>query len=199
MSKIIEINLLPEGLKLKAKGKNIGAGLTGLKPKYFLYIIPLIFGILLCVHIYLSVTTIIKNTQLSALNNKWQKSQPQRKALEDFNKEYSVVSEYTLALQKLIQGKINWAQKMNKLSLDLPSGVWFNEISISGGNLVLQGSVVSLEKQEMALIKGFIDNLKNDPGFFGDFNNLDLSSVQDKAMGGYNIVDFVLQGALKNK
>ncbi len=199
MSKIIEIDLLPEELKSGHKAKKAGAGLVALEPKYFLYLIPSIFGILICVHIYLAAITMVKNSQLSVLNNKWQRREPQRNELEGFNKEYATVSEYASALERLMQERVNWAQKLNKLSLDLPSGVWFNEISVSKDNFLLQGSVFSLGKQEMGLIKNFIDNLKNDPVFFSDFNNLELNSVQDKKIGGYDIVDFVLQGALKNK
>lgn len=194
--KMIEINLLPEELKAKPKAKKFG---VGIEIKYFLYLIPFIIGLLICVHIYLAILNITKNSQLRSLNNKWQELQPQRKILEDFNKEYAILSEDAAAIQQLTKQRINWAEKLNKLSVNLPSGIWFNEISISSGNFILQGSVVSLQKEELSLINKLIDSLKNDTAFFKDFGNLELSSVQKKIIGGYDIADFVLQGTLKSK
>jgi len=193
---MIEINLLPEELKAKSKAKKFG---VGIEIKYFLYLIPFVVGLLICVHIYLAILNITKNNQLRTLNNKWQELQPQRKILEDFNKEYAILSEDAAAIQQLTKQRINWAEKLNKLSVNLPSGIWFNEISIFSRDFTLQGSVVSLQKEELSLINKLIDSLKNDTTFFKDLNNLELSSVQKKIIGGYDIADFILQGTLKSK
>ena len=193
---MIEINLLPEELKVTLKRKITG---FGIELKYFLYLIPFIFGILICAHIYLTILIIAKNSQLYILNKKWQSLEPQRKTLENFNKEYAIFSQDALAIKELTEQRINWSQKLNKLSLDLPSGIWFNEISVLGKDFILQGSVVSLQKEEMSLIKKLIDNLKNDPDFFKDFNTLELSLAQKKTIGSYEVVDFILTGTIKSK
>ena len=198
---MIEINLLPEELKTKTKSKKpaAAAGPFIFEAKYILYIIPLVFGILICVHIYLGLAYFVNTGQLRQLNNKWQGFAPQRKELAVFNTEYAAISEDAKAIQQISQSRINWAQKLNLLSLGLPSGVWYNEISITANDLILQGSVVALQKEELTLINKLISNLKNDPVFFNNFNNLELSSVQKKTLGAYDIADFVLQGALKSK
>lgn len=192
---MIEINLLPEELKFKPR--KIG---FAFEKKQILLILPLILGVLICVHIYLAASFITKNNQLRLLNNRWKSLEPQRKELENFNKEYGIESADTLILiQRLLSQRINWSEKLNKLSLYLPSGIWFNEISITPNGFTLQGSVISLAQDEMGLINRFFDSLKNDSKFFGDFNNMELTSVQKKIIGGYDITDFVLQGALKIK
>jgi Tfp pilus assembly protein PilN len=192
---MIEINLLPEELKVKTRR----IGVT-FEKKQILLILPFILGTLICVHIYLAALFITKNNQLRLLNNRWKDLEPQRKELEDFNKEYGIESADTLILiQRLLSQRINWSEKLNKLSLHLPSGIWFNEISITSDGFTLQGSVISLAKDEMGLINRFFDSLKNDSSFFGDFSNMELTSVQKKIIGGYDITDFVLQGALKIK
>lgn len=193
---MIEINLLPEELKSKTKVKITGAGL---EVKHFLYLIPFVLGILISVHIYLGVLSIIKNNQLRVLNNKWRILEPQRKILDNFNKEYAAVSEDATAIKQLAQQRINWAENLNKLSLYLPSGIWFNEISISQKDFVLEGSVVSLQKDELGLVNKWINNLKNDRDFFKDFSAIELSSVQKKTIGTYDVVDFILTGTLKSK
>jgi len=194
---MIEINLLPQELKPEPQSKKIG--ITGPRLRQFLGLIPLIFGILLCIHLYLFAVTIVKSSQFNILNNKWQKFEPQRKMLESFNKEYALLYEDALVSQQLLRERIAWSGKLNKLSLALPSGIWFNEISVTPKDLTLKGSIVSLQSQEMNLIKIFMDNLKKDTVFFKDFSNLELGSVQRKTIGGYDIVDFILAGTLKTK
>lgn len=193
--------MLPEELKAKTKSKKplAPAGPFVLEAKYILYILPLVFGILICTHIYLGLVYFVKTGQLRQLSNKWQSLEPQRKELDVFNSEYAVISENSKAIQQLSQTRVNWAQKLNLLSLGLPSGVWYNEISVSANDFILQGSVVALQKEELTLINKLISNLKNEPAFFKDFHNLELSSVQKRTIGGYDIADFVLQGALKSK
>ena len=189
---MIEINLLPEELKIKKE-----KAAKAIKSRQVLYFIPLIFIILIIIHIYLLSLLIVKNFQLSALNNKWQQLQPQKKKLEDFKGEYQTLSQDDNAIKQFTSQRIIWSAKLNKLSLNLPSGTWFREMSVSGKVLTLRGSVVALQKEEMDLINKFIDNLKKDRDFFKDFNNLELTSVQRKIIGGYDVTDFILVSTSK--
>jgi Tfp pilus assembly protein PilN len=189
---MIEINLLPGELKFRAKK-------ISLELNYFLYLIPVVFGIVICVHIYLAALNITKSYQFSALNNKWKKIELQRKELEDFKNEHDLLSADAEIIQQLIAQRINWSEKLNKLSLNLPSGIWFNEMVLTRKDFTLKGSVISLQKEEFSLINKFINNLKNDAAFFKDFNNLELSSAQKRVVGGYDISDFILIGTLREK
>jgi len=196
---MIEINLLPEELKAKPKSPKTSFSGFSITREYFIYLPVLIFGILICTHIYLTIVFLAKSQGLRILENKWKQLEPQRKTLEDFNKEYAIFTQDSQTIQQLTGQRVIWSEKLNKLSLNLPSGIWFNEISITSRDFTLRGSVVSLQQQEMDLIKKFIDNLKDDAVFFGNFTNLELSSMQRRIIGGYDILDFVLVGTLKDK
>lgn len=186
---------MPEELKTNIKkGKKLG-----IRPEQLIHLIPLAFGILISVHIYLSAAGVIKHYRYNALDKKWKKLQPEREMLNNFKSQYDVLSSNTQAIQQLNSRRLTWSEKLNKLSLDLPSGIWFNEILVSPAELVVKASVISLQKEELGLINKFIDNLKNDAGFFRDFNNLELSSIQRRLIGGYDIVDFILTGKLKSR
>lgn len=189
---MIEINLLPEELKIKKE-----KAAKAIKSRQVLYFIPLIFLVLIITHAYLISSLVVKSLQLRALNNKWQQLQPQKKKLEDFKGEYQTLSQDDNTIKQFTSQRIIWSAKLNKLSLNLPPGTWFREISVNGKNFALRGSVVSLQKEEMDLINKFIDNLKKDRDYINDFNNLELTSVQTKIIGGYDVTDFVLLGALK--
>ncbi|MCG2714203.1 MAG: PilN domain-containing protein [Candidatus Omnitrophica bacterium] len=201
---MIEINLLPEELRVKIKTKSAEYS-TVTKPaafsqeQLFVYAIPILLFVLVCAHIYFAVISISKNNQLVALNRKWVELAPQKKGVDEFNNEYSAVSQDASLAQLLTGKRILWAEKLNKLSLNLPSGVWFNEITINAKDIVIQGSVISFAKEEVNLINKLLENLKEDSEFSKDFVSFELSNVKKKNVGGYDIADFILTGALKVK
>ncbi len=193
---MIKINLLSKETKA---GAGQGEAVFSLAAKYLRWIIPLALSLLVITHICLAVLAGIRVGQLHKLNKKWEGLASQRKALEDFNKEHTGVFEDAKFLRQALAQRINWAEKLNSLSLYLPSGVWFREITVSSKALVINGSVVSLQKEEITLIKKFTDNLKNDSRFFRDFVSLELGTVQTRSIAGYDVYDFVLTGALRSQ
>lgn len=189
---MIEINLLPGELKAKTKKKA-----EGLKSRQFLYIIPFIFAIFLLIHIFLFAVFVIRSSQLTMLKNKWNSFQPRMKDLEAFRQEYAIASGTAQILQNLVSQRVNWSVKLGKLSLYLPSGVWFTELNFLNKDFSLRASVISLQKEEFAVINKFMQSLKADPDFSKEFAKLELGSVQQRNIGGYDIIDFTLSGNLR--
>ena len=201
---MIAINLLPEELRVKVKARGpeqvIVKSSTGFNPdQLFIYAIPALLGIFVLVHLYFAVLIIFKNNQLVSLNQKWLKMEPEKKVLDEFNKEFSPASGDASITQALTNQRTLWAQKLNKLSLNLVAGVWFNDISINSKNITIQGSVISLKKEEVSLINKLLDNLKADAEFSKDFSGFELSNIQKRNIEGYDVADFVFTGALKTK
>ncbi|MDD5476640.1 MAG: PilN domain-containing protein [Candidatus Omnitrophica bacterium] len=201
---MIEINLLPQELRVKTKEKApqqvILTTITGFnRDKLFIYAIPVLLGLFVLAHFYFAVISIAKGGQLASLKRKWTALEPQKKIVDEFNQQYSLTSQDASLTQLLTSQRILWAQKLNKLSLNLPAGVWFNDISLVKQNLTIQGSVISLKMEELNLINKLLDSLKADNGFFKDFAGLELSSVQKRSIGSYDVADFVLTGTLKSK
>jgi len=201
---MIEINLLPQELRVKTKEKApeqvIVTTTTGFSlNKLFIYAIPVLLAGFVLVHLYVAVISIAKGGKLVSLEHKWINLGPQKKILDEFNQQYSAASQDAGLAQLLTGQRILWAQKLNKLSLNLPSGVWFNDLSLSKQNFTIQGSVISLQKEELSLINKLLDNLKSDKEFFKDFLNFELTNVQKRPVGTYDIADFVLTGVLKTK
>jgi len=201
---MIEINLLPEELRVKTRIKNVEHE-AGAKPaafsqdQLFIYAIPAILGLFILLHFYFAVIAISKNSQLVSLNRKWLNLAAQKKAVDEFNSEFSSNLQDTSVLAQLNRQKIAWSQKLNKLSLNLPSGVWFNEITINAKDIIIQGSVVSLQMEEVGLINKLLENLKSDSEFSKDIAFFELSNVQKRNVGGYEVADFILTGVLKTK
>ncbi len=186
---MIEINLLPEDLKQKAKSKS-----SSFELKYLLLLIPLFFAVIILLHLYLGVTALVKAGQVSVLTGKLKQLQPQMQELDNFNKGSAAQSSDDQIVQQFLSQRIYWSLKLNKLSEYVPDGIWFNNLSIGSKEFLLAASVVSLQKEEMSLINKFISNLNADKDFMKDFSSLELSSVQKRAKGSYEIIDFVLRG-----
>jgi len=189
---MIEINLLPEEQRAAKKS-------AGIDPKLFLFAAPAVLVIFILAHVYVTSRLLVNKFQLTGLEANWKKLEPQRKQLEVLRREYDVSLEDAKMMQDIIGKRINWSEKLNKMSLNLPSGIWFTEISLSSKDLSLKASAVSLQKEEVNLINRYIDNLKKDENFSRDFSGLDLGSVQRKTIGGYDVVDFTLSGKIKEK
>jgi Tfp pilus assembly protein PilN len=187
---MIEINLLPQELRLKERRLEFA-------PVGLLYLAPLLFGILITAHIYLAVSGIIAGYQFRKLSGKWSELEPQRKVVESASKEYAGFTQDVVALQQLLKERVSWAEKLNSLSLNLPAGIWFNEIQLSGKDLVLKGCVFSLTKQELSQINKFLDNLKADKNFIGDLMSLQLGPMQKASIGSYEVTDFSISGKVK--
>lgn len=184
---MLEINLLPEELQKKNKS-------TGIETEYFLYIGQWLLSIFLAVHIILGGLWIFKTLQLKILNYQWVKLTPQRKILASLKGSASASAEAHMTGQR-----ISWAEKLDKLSEYLPSGIWFNNLSLTTQELSLKCSVISLSKEEMLLINQFISDLKKDNSFYKDFAKIELGAMAKKMYGSYEVLDFLLTFPLKGK
>ncbi len=201
---MIEINLLPEESRVKTKEKASGqmvikSGSAFNPDQLFIYAIPVILVLLVLAHLYFGVISVSKNGSLASLNRKWIELGPQKKVLDEFSSEYSASSQDAGLTQLLIKQRVLWADKLNKLSLNLPAGVWFNDITLAKQSLTIQGSVISLKMDELNLINKLLDSLKADNEFFKDFASLELSNVQRRTVDSYDITDFILQGTLRTR
>jgi hypothetical protein len=201
---MVEINLLPEELKIKTKGKNseqaiVKNPLGMIQDQVFIYAIVATLTVFILAHFYFAVLLVSKNGKLVSLNRKWLDSSVQKKSLDEFNQEFSTVSQDAGLIGQLSRQRMLWAQKLNELSLYLPSGIWFNSIVFNTDTLTINGSVISLQKEEVVLINRLLESLKTASEFSKDFSGFELSSVQKRNLGGYDISDFVLVGSLKVK
>ena len=187
---------MPEDLKTQPKKNSFT---VGSQIQLIIYGALLAVSILVILNLYLLISNTLAGGELKALNSKWVNLETQRKTLDVFQKEKSVFASNDKLMQQILVNRISWSEKMNKLSLKLPSGVWFNELVANRKELVIKGSMFSTEKQEVFSLNKFVDDLKADPKFSKEFEKIEISSLQRKRIGGYDVVDFVLSAKLKIK
>lgn len=206
---MIEINLLPEELK-KKKGKKIRQlelSLPKISHKPVLIGVGAIFAL-----VYLGVLTFstLKNHSLNKLNTEWKSLQKQKEVLDKLKADIKDLETKNTSMGELVNNRFIWSAKLNQISDCLPEGVWLNSFSISKtkiagrkkgrgaeasnfNTLEFRGSAAIPEGDEMLAIGKFIKNLKDDPSFIKDFENIELSSVQSTTSGKIEILDFTIR------
>ncbi len=195
---MIEINLLPEELRAKTRKavSNAPAG-KGFDPTYLVYAVPVVIAVLLVTHFYLGLVSFSLQGRSRTLNKEWSGLESQRQKIVSFKSETEVNSQDAMIIDELTNKSIRWSEKLNRLSQDLPPGVWFNDIAISRKNLEIKASVFSLDSNGVDLINRFLYNLKNDKAFFKDFISVETGNMVTKKLGSYEVMDFTLSGVLK--
>lgn len=194
---MIEINLLPEEQRTKPKKAVVAAG-QGMDPTYLVYIVPIVIAVLLVVHIYLGYSSFNQQGRFSKLNKEWAGLEGQRQKIGSFKAESESSSQDAQIIDELVNKSVHWSQKLNLLSLNLPPGLWFNQITINRKSLEIKASVFSLESNGVDLINKFLFSLKSEKDFFKDFLNLEAGNMQTKKIGSYEVMDFTITGALKS-
>jgi hypothetical protein len=190
---MLEINLLPEELRLKIQ-RSQPSSVDNL-----VYILPGILFIIVIVHAYLGLVYLTRNQVLAGLERTWKTLEPQRQEVLGLKSELSAESSDAKLVQGFLAKRVLAAPKLNALSLDLQPGIWFNDVTFGAKDLVVRASIVSLKMDEMDEINTFLENLKNDAKFSADFSSIEVGSVQRKTVGSYDVVDFVLTAAIAPK
>ncbi|MDO8603391.1 MAG: PilN domain-containing protein [Candidatus Omnitrophota bacterium] len=186
---MIEINLLPEGLRKKKTELSFNLNIEAEKLKFL--IVGGAIGILIFIIIALSLGSFIMDAQIKKLLARENNFSGKISHIDSVNKEIAVLKSKMTALDQLTKRKFLWTEKLNQLSDLILPGIWFTHIYTDNENrLIIEGSVVSKSEEAMAFVGKFMKNLKDDQVFFKDFSNIKLESVQRRNKEERDIVEF---------
>lgn len=187
---MIEINLLPE--KLKSEKDN-----TTFLKEWFFDIFVVVVALLVFFHFSCAIVILIKKRQYRVMNQQWMIKLPEIEKSRVWKEENKIATQASQDMTKLSQQRIIFSRKLKLMSEFLPEGIWFNRLQIKQKDFRLEGSVVSLEKEQMSLLRIFLEQLKKENMFFADFRRLELGPVKMRQLSGYQVMDFSLEGTLK--
>jgi Tfp pilus assembly protein PilN len=149
------------------------------------------------------------NKELAALGPQQKESEELKAHLSSLNKKFAMVNSLT-------SSSLLWSKKLYDLSESMIDGVWLTSLSLASETqaqpvsfpsqpgavmqqpaanemMVLQGCAVSSAQGEEAAIVGkFINSLKSHKGFSADFDDIKLASIQRKAMGKTEAMEFTI-------
>lgn len=156
-------------------------------------------GILILLIMFLLIGSLIRRCQTTRLLKKERLIAQQASEVEAVNKKINILNSKMAALDGVTKRKFLWAQKLNQLSgLALP-GIWFTHIyTDSESRFIIEGSVISRREEAMAIVGKFMKDISEDEGFFKDFTNIKLESIQRKILDDRDVVDFKIALYMNN-
>ncbi len=185
---MITINLLP--ISLRRSEKRIGLPTNFPYKAYLLGVIAL----LIFLHIGLISLAIVKKVQIMAMRSTWNKMEPQSKETAAIRKEIKDIESKSAVIKSAVTRNASLTEMLSSLNVSVPRGLWLESFAYGDSGLVIQGSVVSLEQNEMTIIGKFLQDLKANKVFQSVFSKIELSSVQRRTIKAYDVVDFVFIG-----
>ncbi|HAJ57810.1 MAG TPA: hypothetical protein DCL35_08655 [Candidatus Omnitrophica bacterium] len=188
---MITINLLPFSQRKTERRISLPTNFP-----YKIYLFAIV-AILLFLHLSFFSLAVIKKIQTMGLQGAWSKMEPESKESAAIRKEIKESEARANTLKGVFARKASLTEILSGLNLSVPRGLWLESFSFGDEGLVIQGSVVSLEQNEMTLIGKFLQDLKNNKVFQSVFSKIELSSVQRRTVKTYDVVDFVFTGDFK--
>lgn len=186
---MIEINLLPEELRKKEERINILAEL------------PIQRGAIIFVILFFILQG-LASAYAFYLFSHFKTMKAESVALMTANKEIAARKTSILLIKKriekadtVIRRPLYWSSFLNALSDSVTKGVWLNGLSVidegKTSRLKLNGSVVG-KGEETAYAGKFIKELKSNLAFNELFDEIELSTINQKKIKDFDVYDFVI-------
>lgn len=193
---MININLIPPHLWQRRKSRLLGRLNIPLE-----IIIGCGAGLLMLlalIHILLLLLNVRKLAYHQILKGKWEAMAPDKQNVDSVINEMRAVQGKYKAIEDIVtKGGVSWAQKLNLLSDNLPRGMWFNKLVLDDDMLLVEGSAISRDTNEIINVHRLTVALKENEEFMRDFVDLELGSIQRRKIKNVEIADFVITMRLK--
>lgn len=194
---MIEINLLPEALRVKKKRVLTLPNLP---------LIPIGIGIavfLIIIHLILITGIQVKKMVFSSLNGKFSSLSDSSFSAEALEVKLKDVSSKVGIVENILNSRFHMAKKLNDLSDSVVSGIWLKDIEVKKEevpfekrdvkeSLAIEGSSIISGAGADGFIGKFVNSLKENASFSADFDEIELSSVERAKIKGTEIMNFVI-------
>ncbi len=190
---MIEINITPKHLRKKQKNRILASSVFHFSREALIGLIGGLLVFLFSIHFILQMMVFAKYTQYKRNQKQWARILPEKQKADIIIFELRDLQEKIKSIEKVrTEKRILWSQKLNEISDTLPRGVWLNKMSVNQTVLLIDGSVVSKSKDEMASVSSFASNLKNNSKFMQGLKSLELGSMQRRQIKAVDLADFII-------
>jgi hypothetical protein len=212
---MIELNLMPRNMRAidsKKKKASFDFKIPNIPP------VPVIIGVIAVIiisQIMLGLVSLVQKGQLSRISEEIADIASQQAIAAALKREVDELSSKFTAIEGLTQGSLVWSKKLYDLSNAMIDGIWLSSLLLnvetpraisqaytaagrpqdadSRQTLVLTGFAISSSRaEETAAVGKFIESLKKNEGFFRDFDDIKLSSIQRESYGNTDVMGFTL-------
>ena len=206
---MIEINLLPEELRKKEKIK------LDLPEVLVFKILSVILIVVISAQILLSTFAVYQKIEFMRTKKAAETLISEDHEIAARKAQTLAMSNHLKEIRAMTERKFLWAVLLNALSDSMTKGVWLRSLSVATlvadepvskkkekiqkrRILNLEGSVIG-SGQETAIIGKFIQQLKESPRFGEWFEDIKLSTINQKKIKDFDVYDFVLIGIFKRE
>jgi Tfp pilus assembly protein PilN len=188
---MIAINLLPHQLRKAQKKMALPTNFP-----YKVYLLGLAV-FLIFLHILFLSLALVKNIHIMGLKGSWSRMEPQSRESAAIRKNIKDMESQAGLIKEALTRKASMTELLSSLSAAVPKGLWLESFTYSDEGLVIQGSVVSQQQNEMTIIGKFLQEIRGNKIFATFFSKVELNSVQRRTIKTYDVVDFILIGEFK--
>lgn len=190
---MIEINITPEHLRKKQKTRILASSIFHFSREALIGLIGGFLVFLFSIHFILQMIVFVNYAQYKRNQKQWAHILPEKQKADIIIFELRDLQGKIKSIEKVrTEKRILWSQKLNEISDTLPRGVWLNKMSVNQTVLLIDGSVVSKSKDEMASVSSFASNLKNNSKFMQGLKSLELGSMQRRQIKAADLADFII-------
>ncbi|OGX26850.1 MAG: hypothetical protein A2787_06630 [Omnitrophica WOR_2 bacterium RIFCSPHIGHO2_01_FULL_48_9] len=187
---MIDINLVPPHLQRKKGRGLLGKGIN-IPREVIIGLVGGFFVILLLISILFQITIFAQYAQRKRLKQEWEAILPAKTRADTVINQLRTSQTKIKSVEDITGGKkIKWAQKLNTINDSLSRGVWLKSVVGNKQRLVIEGSAVSKGKDEMSNVHEFAASLKKNKGFGEYLSDLELGSIQRRAIKTVEVADF---------
>lgn len=164
-------------------------------------IIGLVGGLLVLLvlaHVILQAFIFLRFAQQASIKQKMDKIQTDKTNVDRVVTRLRALQAKVQSIENLtVSQRILWSQKLNDLSDSIPRGIWLTKMSLEARVLLIEGSAVSKNQNEMISPNNFVSLLKAQERFVADLSTLEVGVVQRRKVLSTEVADFSITAKLK--
>jgi len=195
---MIDINLIPASPGKRSAGAAFSTVQLGIPPKVFWGVGGGVVAILVLAHVILLGLLVIEGGIWLAHRAVWQSVLPQKKNIDTLGGEVRDLKKRMTGITDVTSARTTgWSRKLNTISDCVTKGLWLRRMTLDEKALVIEGSVISRDQNEIASIGAFVNNLKKDGSFMQDLAGLEVNSITREKRGVIDVANFTLTAKFK--
>lgn len=196
---MIEINLVPLHLRKKKKSASMAAP-TALKRETWFLAVGLFLLVMMAVIVVLQVLIFRQSARQTSYEKEMTGFMSQKIEVDRVIEQIKQTKIKLASLEKIVGPKeVIWSQKLNEISDLLPRGLWLNRLSLQDGNLLVNGSALTVNQGDMSNVHNYTAALKKDVVFAQDFQSVEIELIKSRDIAGTSVADFTIRAELKNR
>ncbi len=196
---MIRINLVPEELRRKRRPVRRTPAVAGPPRELVAAIIGGTVVLLLLVHAVLQSVILMDYTRRKALQAQMEELAEDKAHIDQVMRRVRAAREQVQALEGILgDRRLSWARVLNAVSDQVPEGVWLNRMLFEEDTLLIEGSSLARQEDEVSGVYAFIANLKKSVPFSSDFGEiLTAGPIKGRRVHVTPLADFVIEARLK--